>query len=83
MSEDSFQDWLIQKHQFKIKSAGDVRSRLRRASKFIDVLETIPDDELLFKLNRIGEFKELKPTVQSQLKRSINLYKEYIRETKS
>lgn len=80
---NDFRDWLIEECELKLRSARDVQSRLKRANKFIDISQNIPEDELILNLNRVKEFKELQPTVQSQLRRSIKLYKKFLRENNS
>lgn len=77
MNNKNFQDWLIKNYSFKKKSACDVRSRLKRTSRLINISDRISEDEQIFKLSQIKEFKELDNTVQSQLKRSLKLYIEY------
>lgn len=80
---NNFQNWLIEKYELKLRSARDVQSRLKRANKFIDISQNIPDDELILNLNRVEDFKELQPTVQSQLRRSVKLYREFLKEKNS
>ena len=80
---NDFQNWLIEECELKLRSARDVQSRLKRANKFIDISQNIPEDELILSLNRIKDFRELQPTVQSQLRRSIKLYRKFLRENNS
>jgi DNA (cytosine-5)-methyltransferase 1 len=63
------------------KSLSDVASRLKRACMFVDVESDIPTEEIIFNLNKNNEFKELSYTVQSQLRRSIKLYKAFLDST--
>ncbi|MEI3610454.1 hypothetical protein [Pseudogracilibacillus sp. SO10305] len=80
---NDFHNWLIEKCELKLRSARDVQSRLKRVNKFIDISQNIPEDELILNLNRIKDFKTLQPTVQSQLRRSIKLYRKFLRENNS
>ena len=80
MQTDDFISWVGKKYEMGDKSARDVFSRLKRASKYVNVDLPISDEELLFKLGTIEEFKNLTMAVKSQLRRSVRLYREYKRE---
>lgn len=82
MDEQGFDQWLKEKFNYIDKSARDVRSRVKRASKYIDPTKNVSDDELVFTMTQHPEFKILSMTVRSQLKRSIKLYREYLSEKK-
>lgn len=82
MDEENFNDWLIKKFKYEERSAKDVRSRVKRARKLVDITEQLSDEELIFKLSQHPSFKDLSTSVKSQLKRGVKLYREYVRETK-
>lgn len=73
----SFLTWLSENHAMGGRSCRDVASRLKRASKFIDIDSDLPDDELLFRLGTVTEFKKLTTPVRSQLKRAVTLYRKH------
>lgn len=77
-----FYTWLNSKKGLKEKSSRDVISRLKRASRLIDLDSNLPDDELLLKLGKSKEFESLSPFVKSQLKRAIILKRQFDREHK-
>lgn len=79
MQTDKFMNWVGEKYKMGDKSARDVISRLKRVTKYVDVDLPITDEELIFRLGTIEEFKNLSMTVKSQLKRSVKLYREYKR----
>lgn len=60
----SFLTWLSENHAMGGRSCRDVASRLKRASKFIDIDSDLPDDELLFRLGTVTEFKKTNHTCQ-------------------
>jgi DNA (cytosine-5)-methyltransferase 1 len=83
MDEQKFDEWLKGKFGYIEKSARDVRSRVKRASQFVDIFANIPDEEVIFKLSQNPDFKGLSMSVKSQLKRGVKLYREYVRESKA
>jgi len=74
---DAFLMWLSENHAFEKRSGRDVASRIKRAAKLIDIDSDLTDDELLFRLNSLDEFKVLSSPVKSQMKRAIKLYRTY------
>lgn len=72
-----FQEWLQNECKMKSKSSRDVISRLRRASNYVDLSNDKPCDEYLYNMALNPEFKLIKPSVQSQLRRSIRLFKQF------
>ncbi|KJD46809.1 DNA cytosine methyltransferase [Paenibacillus terrae] len=72
-----FQEWLQNKCEMKSRSSRDVISRLRRASNYVDLSNDKSCDECLYHMSLNPEFKLIKPSVQSQLRRSIRLYKQF------
>lgn len=81
MDESKFDGWLKKKFGYIDKSARDVRSRVKRANQLADVTSEKTDEEVLFYMSQNPEFKELSPSVKSQLKRGVKLYREFVRET--
>lgn len=77
MDGEAFKIWLTQSVALGERSAKDVASRVRRASEMVAVGSKTPTDDLLHKLSKHEEFKALTPTVKSQLRRSIKLYREW------
>ncbi|WP_027086836.1 hypothetical protein [Cohnella panacarvi] len=77
MDEQQFDRWLKERLGFTDKSARDVRSRIKRASNYIDLNKKVTDAELLFSLTQHPEFGNLSVTVKSQLKRSVKLFREF------
>lgn len=77
---EAFNKWLHDKN-IKGKYSKDVKSRVRRASKFVDLTANVSEDELLSKLANNVVFNELSMSVKSQLKRSVTLYKQFKEET--
>lgn len=77
--KEAFRNWLCDAAGFQNKSAGDVVSRLKRAEMFVDVdNDNCDDDELIFKMCRDSAFKALSINVQSQLKRAVRLYRQFL-----
>lgn len=74
---NSFKCWLSDTKKISSRSCGDVLSRLKRASSFIDVDSPLSDEELLFRLGIKEDFKKLTRPVKSQLKRAVTLYREH------
>src|SRR5690606_14440361 len=57
MDSQRFYKWLCSEIGLSPKSARDVVSRVRRASRFIDLSLPVSDSELLFKMSESDEFK--------------------------
>lgn len=78
MDDQGFDEWLKKNLGYIDKSARDVRSRVKRASKYIDLAKDISDEELIFSLTQHPEFKNMSMAVKSQLKRGVKLYRQYL-----
>jgi DNA (cytosine-5)-methyltransferase 1 len=76
MNKISFQKWLIEVKNFQARSATDVMSRINRVSRFQKLPESI-DENFVSTLAEKEEYLKLSPSVRSQLKRALRLYKEY------
>jgi len=77
MESEKFGAWLRRYSGLTDKSAYDVVSRLRRASKLVNVDSKQSVEDLLHKLGKQPEFKELTMTVRSQIRRAIRLYRTF------
>lgn len=71
-----FPGWLQSTHQYSVRAAKDVVSRLNRCNK-IEQIDSYPPEQYLMVLENNENFKELSKTIKSQLKRALNLYEEY------
>lgn len=78
MDYQRFLTWLECEKKMGTRSARDVVSRLKRVVSMLgtDVL----DDASVLKLNEVDTFDECSMYIKSQLRRSINLYLEYLRK---
>lgn len=73
-SQADFREWLLECTPLGDRAASDVCSRLRRVINILDRSRLASGNDLVGALVRSSEFKELSPSVQSQLKRAANLY---------
>lgn len=78
MDYQEFLAWLEGEKKMGTRSARDVVSRLKRVVGMLgtDVL----DDASVLKLNEVDAFDECSMYIKSQLRRSVNLYLEYLRK---
>ena len=74
---EDFNKWLMEEKGMALKSAHDVCSRIKRVQSILGT-ENI-SDESLSELERNTKFQEMTMSVKSQLKRSIVLYREFIK----
>ena len=73
VNTDLFKEWLETNTNYSAPVIRDMLSRLKRA----DTILTWQNEEVyIFYLERQEKFKELSPTVRSQLKKSVKLYRE-------
>lgn len=77
MNFEEFKKWLEHKNKYTSASIKDIVSRLRRANK---ILQFQNEDIYLFKLSQCDEFKQASVSVRSQIRRSVKLYFQYIKE---
>lgn len=77
--KEIFRNWLCNDIGLQSRSAKDVLSRLTRAHKYVNVVDKVSDDELIFRMAQNQEFKDIPRTVQSQLKRAVKLYRVFLR----
>jgi DNA (cytosine-5)-methyltransferase 1 len=73
---NEFYDWLCGLKKLSEKVKRDTVSRLKRANTMRE-LPPQPDSYYLFTLEQSNEYKNLTPTVRSQVKRAVNLYTTY------
>jgi len=71
-----FKTWLIQYKQYTTRSAKDVVSRCKRANNIYSFPKHI-EAYYFFILEQQESFKQLSPTVKSQVKRAVALLEEY------
>lgn len=71
-----FREWLQYKHHYSPHAAKDIESRIRRCNKIL-LMKKFSIQEYLPSLEQKEDFKKISKSIQSQLKRSINLYVEY------
>lgn len=76
MSYQEFLIWLETERKMNTRSARDVVSRLKRVAGMLDSNDF--DSMSVSKLNEIAEFNKCSMFIKSQLRRSVNLYLEYI-----
>lgn len=72
-----FIDWLKTQKGFTPRAAGDIVSRINRANKILPIKQN-QLHSYLNKLNNTPSFSSIKPSVQSQVKRAVRLYFEYL-----
>ena len=72
----SFSGWLQSTHQYSVRAAKDVVSRLNRCNKIVQI-NRYSFNEYLTVLEDNENFKKLSKSIRSQLKRALNLYDEY------
>lgn len=77
MSAEEFINWLLN-NNLALNSARDVMSRARRASRYIDLSASCSDEELIFRLTQVPEFQSMSPSVKSQIKRAVFLYRQFL-----
>ena len=76
IEKKTFEDWLMQEKGLSYRSAQDVGYRLTRAMRIVDASDLNIFD-IKDKLEASEEFIGLQKCVKSQIRRSINLYREY------
>jgi len=77
IAKEALVTWLMDAEGFSPRSARDVVSRIKRADKICEIMKT-PDSYYVYQLEQSDEFEGLSVSVQSQIKRAINLYKTYL-----
>ena len=72
----SFYDWLRNVNKLSKRAERDTISRLKRANAICEI-RSFPDSYYVFRLEQSAEYKNLSPTIRSQLKRAVSLYSDY------
>lgn len=80
MKFEEFKQWLEHNDKYTPASIKDILSRLRRANR---ILQFQNEDIYLFKLSQSDEFKQASVSVRSQIRRSVKLYFQYIKEVET
>lgn len=83
MDDKVFDEWLRKNLGYTDRSARDTRSRVKRASKYIDLTKNVSKEELIFTMTQHPDFRKLTTSVKSQLKRSVKLYLQFLNEKNS
>lgn len=76
---NAFHKWIQHTQSMSERTQRDILSRLKRANT-ICTIPLVPDDYYIFTLEQSEKYKELTPTVRSQLKRAVSLYSNYRNE---
>ncbi len=76
--DDNFKNWLIETKLLNPKSARDVLCRIKRVNALTPINLDSPNHKAIYDLSCHSEFTNFTMSVKSQLKRSVNLYYEYI-----
>jgi DNA (cytosine-5)-methyltransferase 1 len=71
-----FYDWLRNMKRLSERAERDTISRLKRANTICEI-QSFPDSYYIFKLEQSNGYKNLSPTIRSQLKRAVSLYSDY------
>ena len=77
MECEKFKKWLTEKNKYTDASIKDIVSRLRRANNIL-IFEN--EDIYLFRLDQCKEFQKASVSVKSQIRRSVRLYFQYLKE---
>jgi hypothetical protein len=72
-----FRIWLQESMGFSPRSSADVASRVRRASRWVDLSSAVGSEEIRYQLICCPEFVALTPAVKAQLRRAANLYVQF------
>ena len=72
-----FIDWLKKEQGFTVRAAGDIVSRINRVHKLLPINHA-SQDTYIKSLDSFEKFTSINPPVQSQIKRAVRLYFEYL-----
>lgn len=73
---ERFYEWLIDNHNYSVRSAKDVISRCGRAERIVESFGK-PDEFYIFTLEQQPEYQKLSINIKSQMKRAIRLKAEF------
>ena len=79
---EMFVDWLVTFRNLTQRTASDTLSRVRRADRLYPI-NSVPDGLYFLSLSETYDFSQLSPSVKSQIKRSLMLYREFIQQISS
>lgn len=79
---EKFHIWLDHTQELAPRTKRDTVSRLKRANSICKIINC-PDDYYLFTLEHSDKYSELSSDVRSQVKRAVNLYKDYCMKAQS
>ncbi|UMR31987.1 DNA (cytosine-5-)-methyltransferase [Massilia sp. MB5] len=78
ISDPEFRNWLTAAHEYTPRTAGNVISRLKRATKILDSKNLPPNPlDALDKLDQQKEFRKLGVSIRSQIRKAIRLHAEF------
>lgn len=75
-----FIEWLINTQKYSERSASDILSRVKRASKICD-FENTPNNLYIYSLQQSNEYNCLSTSVRSQIKKALLLYNKYLQNS--
>lgn len=73
-----FRKWLEEKTEYTKATKSNIVSRLKRADGIIPI---VIDEVYLFNLSNQLEFQKMSVSVKSQVRRSVKLYLEFMKES--
>ncbi|WP_429966507.1 hypothetical protein [Enterococcus sp. AZ058] len=74
---EDLENWLIVNKQFKVRSARDVKCRLKRLDSISPLSICEENEYYLYDVEKKREFRDLSTSVKSQLRRSKRIFDEY------
>lgn len=80
-SDPEFREWLTKMNEYTPRTAGNVISRLKRASRILDSKRVSSDPlDMIHALERHQEFNSLTSSVRSQIRKAARLHAEFLRK---
>lgn len=77
---NSFKNWLKEEKKFSVRTAGDMVSRIKRAHAILPMEGYSEGVVYISHLVKKEEYKQMAGSVQSQIKRAVSLYCEYMHQ---
>jgi hypothetical protein len=74
---ENFKVWLREEYAYSQRVSGDICSRLKRASKLINLNSSNSDEVLLFNLSQKKDFLTWSTSVRSQVRKAVKLFREF------
>ncbi|MFC2001239.1 hypothetical protein ACFLUZ_01895 [Chloroflexota bacterium] len=78
MTTIDFQTWLSKEVNLSPKSARDVVSRYNRALRLTVVKQSQDVEDMIDMLTQQQDFKNLSPSIRSQIKRALRLHSSFV-----